>query len=96
MFKPMRIMTDYTLMGSMITIPKLIKYLNANNIHTCGICDNNLFGVMEFYETCTSNNIKPIIGLLLTINDIEISIYAKDYEGYKSLLKIHTLKEKKG
>ena len=94
MLKPVRIMSDYTLMGSMITIPKLIKYLNTNNINTCGICDNNLFGVMEFYETCTSNNIKPILGLLLTINDIELSIYAKDYEGYKSLLKIHTLKEK--
>ena len=37
------------------------------------------------------NNIKPIIGLDVIINDYHIYLYAKNYKGYQNLLKMNTL-----
>ena len=89
---PIKIKTEYSLLKSLITIPKLMSFLHAHNINTCGICDDELFGVMEFYEACHKNNIKPIIGLAITIEDHKIGIYPKNYRGYQKLLRINTLK----
>lgn len=94
MFIPLKVTTDYTLMKSMIQIPSLVKYLKENNINACGICDTNLFGSLEFYDTLKNNDIKPIIGLEVNIDDYKIYLYAKNYEGYKSLLKVNTMIEK--
>ena len=94
MFIPLKVTTDYTLMKSMIQIPSLVKYLKDNNINACGICDTNLFGSLEFYDTLKNNDIKPIIGLEVNIDDYKIYLYAKNYEGYKSLLKVNTMIEK--
>ncbi len=89
---PIKIKTEYSLLKSLITIPKLMNFLHAHNINACGICDDELFGVMEFYEACLKNNIKPIIGLEITIDGHRICIYPKNYQGYQKLLKINTLK----
>ena len=94
MYIPLKITTDYTLLKSLIKVQDLIKFLNSNNINICGICDENLYGVLEFYFTCKKNNIKPIIGLHVKINNLDIYLYAMNNKGYKNLLKIHTLKEK--
>ena len=52
MFIPLKVKTDYSLMQSLITVPTLMTYLKAKDIKACGLCDNNLFGVMEFYDAC--------------------------------------------
>lgn len=88
---PLNIKTDYTLGQSLIKIDDLILFCIKNNITTCGICDNNLFGSIEFYKKCKSNNIKPIIGLEISIEDNIIYLYCKNYNGYKNLLKINSL-----
>lgn len=54
------------------------------------IVDNNMFGVMEFYKKCLQNDIKPIIGLEVKL-DNNLVLYAKNYNGYKNLLKISTI-----
>ena len=89
---PIKIITEYSLLKSLITIPKLVSFLQSNKIDTCGICDNELFGVMEFYETCKNNNIKPIIGLEIILDTHKISLYPKNYKGFQKLLKINTKK----
>jgi len=93
MYVPLKIMTDYSLLKSTIKIDSLITFLKTNNITCAGICDDNLFGVMEFYTKMLKNNFKPIIGLKIVIDGLEILLYAKNYKGYLNLLKIHTLKE---
>ena len=95
MFIPLKVMTDYSMMESMITIPKLLEVLQKNNISVCGICDKNLFGVMEFYDTMTTNQIKPIIGLEVTLGKTPIYLYAIDNAGYESLLQIQTIIEQR-
>ena len=87
---PLRVVSDYSLLKSLITLPKLINFLKSVNITVCGLCDDNLYGVMEFYDLCTSNNIKPIIGLKVPFLTVNLSLYAKNYQGYQNLLKIHT------
>ncbi len=93
MFIPLKITTEYTLLKSTIKINELILFLKNNNISSCAIVDENLYGVMCFYNNMLANNLKPIIGLSVNINNYTIYLYAKNYLGYKNLLKIHTLKE---
>ncbi len=87
---PLRVVSDYSLLKSLINLPKLINFLKEKNISICGICDDNLYGVMEFYDSCLANNIKPIIGLKIPFLNVNLSLYAKNYHGYQNLLKIHT------
>ena len=94
MLIPLKIVTEYTLLKSTIKIDKLVKFLIEHNITSCAICDTNLYGVMSFYQEMTKNNLKPIIGLEVMIENYPIYLYAKNSNGYHDLLKIHTLKEK--
>ena len=91
MYTPLKVTTDYSLLNSLIKIKDLINFCVTNNIKSCAICDTNLFGCIEFYKTCKQNNIKPIIGLEITLNDNTIYLYAENYDGYKNLLKINTI-----
>ena len=95
MYVPLKVTTDYSLLKSLIKIPELINFLLEKNIKVCGICDDNLYGVFDFYNACKNNRINPIVGLSIKIKDLEIYLYAKNYLGYKNLLKIHTIKEKR-
>ncbi len=88
---PLKVTTDYSILKSIIKIDNLIKFCLLKNIKVCGICDNNLCGVVEFYQKCLQNNIKPLIGLEVNINNEKVYLYAKNYLGYKNLLKINTI-----
>ena len=70
MYTPLYIKTDNSLLSSLINIDELIKYALKNNISSLSITDNNMYGVIEFYNKCIINNIKPIIGLSLKINNL--------------------------
>src|SRR5574344_1370891 len=91
MYSTLGIKTDYSLLKSLIKINDLVNFSVQNNIPYLGILDDNLFGSIEFYDTLIKNNIKPIIGLDCQINKLNIYLYAQDYEGYKTLLKINTI-----
>ena len=91
MFTSLYVKTNYSLLSSLIPIDKLIKTCIDRKIKSIAICDNDMTGVMHFYKECKKNNIKPIIGLDLTYNGGHILLYAKDYDGYKSLIKLSTI-----
>ena len=91
MYIPLKVTTDYSLLKSLIKIKDLISFCISKNINSCGICDVNLYGSIEFYKECKKNNIKPIIGLEVNINSNIIYLYAKNYNGYKNLLKINLI-----
>lgn len=95
MVVPLKITTDYSLLKSCIKVENLIPFLKENHITSAAIVDENLYGVMEFYNACQKQGIKPIIGLELEYNDRILYAYAKDYRGYQNLLKLHTKKEQK-
>ncbi len=89
-YVPLWIKTDYSLLTSLIKIDDLIAKLSDYEIKAAAICDDNLFGVMEFYDKCKKNGIKPIIGLEVNL-DYTVLLYAKNYHGYQNLCNISTL-----
>ncbi len=95
MYIPLYNLTNYTLLSSLLKIDDLLSYAKKNNINSIAITDTNMYGTMEFIKKCNSNNIKPIIGLTLILEDFKIVCLAKNYEGYKSLLKLSTIQNEK-
>ena len=89
-YSPLYIKTEYSLLSSLIKIDDLIDITSKYNYKALAITDNNMFGVMEFYKKCLKANIKPIIGLEVNL-DFKMLLYAKNYNGYKNLMKISTI-----
>ena len=95
------IITYFSKYKSIIKIEDFINLAYKFNYTILGIADENLYGIVEFYNNCKKNKIKPIIGI--TINYIlpkskkksKIVLFAKDLYGYKNLLKIINFKKKK-
>ena len=88
--------TEYSLLSSLIKIDTLPNVLKELGYSSCAICDDQMYGVLKFYNTCISNDIKPIIGLQVTFNyenfDSSLLLYAMNNVGYSNLLKISSLK----
>ena len=91
MYVPLNIKTDNYLQSSMIKINDLISYALKHDLKALTITDNNLYGAIDFYKACKNNNIKPIIGLEVKIDNLILILYAKNYEGYLNLVKIATI-----
>ena len=83
MLVPLKIVTEYSLLKSTIKIDGLIEFLKQHNITSCAICDNSLYGVMEFFTKLNKNHIKPIIGLEVNIENYPIYLYPTNNDGYK-------------
>ena len=92
MYIPINIKTEHDLMNSLIKIDELVLYAKENNINAVGITDSNMFGCYEFIKECNKNDIKPIIGIELLIDDKRFYLYASNYDGLKSLFKIVSYK----
>ena len=91
MYIPLYNKTTYTLLSSLLEVDDLIEIALKNKLTSIAICDDNLFGAMEFIKKCQTNNLKPIIGL-----DLEDRLlYAKNYKGYQNLLKLTTIKSER-
>ena len=88
MFTPLGIKTDYSLLKSLIKVEDLVLYAKNNNYKSIGILDDNLFSSHMFYNLCIKNNIKPIIGLDITIEDRRIFLYPKSMKGLTTLFKL--------
>ncbi len=88
---PIYLKTVYSFLTSLITIDELISFAKQNKLSSLCICDDNMYGVMEFIKKCNNNDIKPIVGL-----DIGNGLlFTKNYEGYQNLLKISTIKSER-
>ena len=91
-FTALQVKTSYSILNSLNDIKKLVSLAVNYGYESLSITDdNNMFGVMEFYEECKKNNIKPIIGIELTIEDSHILLYAKNNLGYKNIIKLSTI-----
>lgn len=90
-YVPLYIKTDNSLQDSLITVPGLIKHALKAGFSALSITDSNMYGVMDFYMACKSNDIKPIIGIELLYKDNNIVLYCIGYNGYKNLLKLTTI-----
>lgn len=95
MYTPLYIKTNYSLLSSLVTIEKLIYLCKENNLKSIAICDDDMTSTMVFYKECKKNDIKPVIGLDVKLDDLSVLLYAKNYEGYQNLIKLSTKKYEK-
>jgi len=95
MYTPLYVKSNYSFLSSLVKIDKLIDKCVKNNIKSVAITDDNMIATMYFYKLCIEKNIKPIIGLEIKYKNKSILLYAKNYEGYKNILKIVTINSEK-
>ncbi len=91
MFTPIYIKSNYSLLSSMLKIDDMIAYSLKNNLTSCFLTDSNMYGAMEFYKKCREKKLNPILGLELKLEENILLVYAKNYKGYQSLIKLSTL-----
>ena len=85
----------YGFLESLISPGDLVALAVKNDIQTLGLTDHRyLTGALEFYESCQSAGIKPIIGLEIDLNYRGylgiLTLLAKDRSGWSGLSQLST------
>lgn len=97
---PLQVMSTYSLLQSTIRPAELVKTAKSRGYQAVSITDLNvLYGVIDFYNAAQKNGIKPLIGLRITptisVSDgrrLDLLLFAKNDQGYQSLMNISTRK----
>ncbi len=104
-FVHLHVHTEYSLLDGLSKISKLVNQTKAKGMRHLAITDHGgMYGAIKFYKACQEEDINPIIGCEMYIakrtykdkevgKDNEIShltVLAKDYEGYRNLMKLVT------
>ena len=95
MYIPLWNRSNYTLLSSLLKVDDIIDFARNKSIPSISIVDTNMYGTMEFIKKCEKNNLKPVIGLEVKTNDFLVVLFAKDYIGYKSLIKLSTIQNER-
>ena len=95
MYIPLYNKSNYSLLSSMLTIDDIVSFALHYKISSIALCDDSMYGVMEFIHKCRKQDIKPIIGLTVTLDDFIIVLYCKNYSGYQSLIKLSTIQNER-
>lgn len=103
--------SHYSLLSALPRISELVEYAKKEGMKALALTDNgNLYGAIEFYKTCIKSGIKPIIGVdfyLATRSRFDkesgvdnkrerLILLAKNYSGYKNLIKLVTYSHREG
>ena len=90
MYNMLYVKSNYSLLSSLLTIDDIIDFNIKNNRTNAIICDDNMYGTMEFIKKCNLKKIKPVVGLEVSFDNYKILLYIKNYQGYLNLIKICT------
>jgi len=108
MFTQLHVHTTYSLLDGLPKIKDLVAYTKELGMKAVAITDHgNMYGIIEFYQECEKQNIKPIIGSEFYIaEDINIKkpkekrnhliLLAKNEIGYKNLIKLTSIANNEG
>jgi DNA polymerase-3 subunit alpha len=111
MFTHLHLHTEYSLLDGTIRIDDLIKKLKKTGMKSCAVTDHgNLYAAYKFKSHMEEAGLKPIIGCEIYIaprrmNDKEygidnkyfhLTVLAKNFKGYKNLIKIVSLAHMEG
>ena len=94
-FVHLNLHTEYSLLEGVNSIDSFLTRAKELGMNSLAVTDYaNMFCAIEFYEKAKKMGIKPIIGLELPLYEKEeqniftLTLLAKDYEGYKNLVKL--------
>lgn len=94
-FIPLHIYSGYSFFKSSIKLEEYILECKKRNYKYVGISDlMNLYSFPLFNELALKNNLTPLFGLEIKINDQYFVFYAKNEDGYRSLIKLSNLVNK--
>lgn len=111
-YVPLHLHTEYSILDGATKIKDLVKHAQANNMPAVAITDHgSMYGAVNFYLEAKNNNLKPIIGCEVYTVEGDISrevaspkrgdyyhliLLAKDYTGYKNLVKLVSIGHTEG
>jgi DNA-directed DNA polymerase III PolC len=79
----------FSLQEGLATPKDLVQAAQANGMPALGLTDRNLLtGVIEFALACREENVQPIIGLEVHLNDGPVSLLATSPEGWSCLCQL--------
>src|SRR5690625_4077111 len=96
-FTHLHVRSGYTFMESTITLPKLVQRAAELNFSALALTDHHvLHGAIEFYKLCVAADIKPLLGMTVSVvNDADqeylMVLLAKNNAGYHVLSQLSTL-----
>ena len=88
----MFLQTGYSFNGSLLDIERTVKQAKKQGYKSLGIADyKNLYGIVKFYLSCVKHEIKPIIGMQISVKNADSSnslflVYAKNNNGMNNLI----------
>src|SRR5215471_21090691 len=100
-FTHLHVHTHYSLLDGANKIPELVKRVKALGMDACAITDHGcMFGVIEFFNECKKEGIKPILGMEAYMapgdrrerqqvngeSAFHLLLLAENLEGYRNLL----------
>lgn len=80
------IKTEYSMLQSHVRIAEIVAFAKANGIESLAIADTNMHAAYSFYHASKRSGIKPIIGYETIIDDQPLVLYAKNQQGYQTIL----------
>ncbi len=110
-FTHLHVHSHYSLLNALPKIDALVEVAKKDGMTALALTDNcNLYGAVEFYQTCKKSGIKPIIGIDAYVayrsrHDKQVGIdkdrfrlilLAENEKGYKNLIKLVTLAHLEG
>ncbi len=106
-FVHLHVHTEYSLLDGACRVTDLVRRAKEFGMPALAISDHgNLFGAIEFYETCKHAGVKPIIGCELYMapgdrrhraavpgreNNYHLLLLAMNLEGYRNLMKLSSI-----
>ncbi len=103
--------SHYSLLDGLSKVGDMVKLAKHHGMNAIGLTDHgNMYGAIEFYKTCKSNGIKPIIGVEAYVTPgsrhdkrpgidttrYHLTLLAKNATGYKNLVRLVTLSQLEG
>ena len=97
--------SHYSLLSAIPKIEKLILKAKEKGYTAVALCDEDTTsGLVEFFETCQKNEIKPVLGTTLRMQNVsldkaigsvrgfsKVAVLAKNKLGYNRLLELVTI-----
>ena len=99
-FTHLHVHTEYSLLDGASKIAELVAYANELGMESLAITDHgNMCGVIEFYQECEKQGVRPIIGCEVYVAEgsrlqknnrgmYHLILLAENNEGYHNLMKI--------
>jgi len=108
-FTHLHVHSHYSLLDGLSKIPDLVKAAKKRGFSALALTDHgNMYGAIEFYQTCKKEKIKPIIGSEVYIAPesrfdkdknkkyYHLVLLAENYTGYRNLMKLVSLGHMEG